>query len=148
MATKEPGATPATTRGGAITVVAWTLQILLALFFIVFEALPKLTGDAKFVEIFDMVGLGQWLRYFVGVAELAGGIGLLIPRLAGLAALGLSCITVGAVITQLFVLGAQALALIPAFFTAILLLVVWLRGPETRSVLRSLGRSVRSSPGR
>lgn len=39
-----------------------------------------------------------------GAVELAGAIGLLIPRLAGAAALGLIGVMVGAVITQLFVL--------------------------------------------
>ena len=37
------------------------------------------------MQEFGLIGAGQWLRYFVGTAELAGAIGLLTPWLAGLA---------------------------------------------------------------
>jgi hypothetical protein len=36
--------------------------------------------------LFGQIGAGQWLRYLVGVAELAGVVGLLVPRLAVAAA--------------------------------------------------------------
>jgi len=60
-------------------------QIVLAAVF-AFAALPKLTGAHTAVTMFGQIGAGQWLRYLVGIAELAGAAGLLIPRLAGLAA--------------------------------------------------------------
>ena len=46
--------------------------------------------------------------------ELADAVGLLIPRLSGLAALGLAGVMVGAVLTHLFFLPPVALALVPA----------------------------------
>ena len=36
------------------------------------------------MQEFGLIGAGQWFRYFVGAAELAGGIGLLMPWLAGM----------------------------------------------------------------
>ena len=56
------------------------------------------------VAMFDDIGHGQGLRLLVGVCELAGGIGLLIPRLARLAAVGLVLLMVGAVVTNIFAL--------------------------------------------
>ena len=67
-------------------------------------ALPKLTGDHQMVQEFGLIGAGQWLRYFVGAAELAGGIGLLTPWLAGLAAAGLAADMAGATIINATVL--------------------------------------------
>jgi putative oxidoreductase len=64
----------------------WAAQIPLAAFFVVVAAVPKLTGSHQMVQEFGQIGAGQWLRYFVGTAELAGAIGLLTPWLAGLAA--------------------------------------------------------------
>src|SRR4051794_31962104 len=32
------------------------------------------------IESFEKVGLGQWFRYLTGLLEVAGGVGLLIPR--------------------------------------------------------------------
>jgi hypothetical protein len=63
-------------------------QILLAVFFVFGAAVPKLTGSHQLVQEFGLIGAGQWLRYLVGTAELAGAIGLLTPWLAGLAAGG------------------------------------------------------------
>ena len=74
-------------KPGRKNTLLWTAQILLAAFFL-FAAAPKLTGQHTAVQMFGQIGAGQWLRYLVGTAELAGAIGLLIPRLAGLAAAG------------------------------------------------------------
>ncbi len=85
----------------------WTVQILLAGFFLLAAAGPKLAGQQYAVEIFAQIGAGQWLRYFVGICELAGAVGLVIPRLTAAAASGLTALMTGAVITQVFVLDAR-----------------------------------------
>jgi putative oxidoreductase len=79
----------------------WAAQIPLAALFVNF-ALAKLTGGQ--VQEFADIGAGQWLRYFVGAAELAGAIGLLTPWLAGLAAAGLAADMAGASIINATVL--------------------------------------------
>ena len=82
----------------------WAGQILLAAFFVFGAAVPKLTGSHQMVQEFGQIGAGQWLRYFVGTAELAGAIGLLTPWLAGLAAAGLAAVMAGATIINATVL--------------------------------------------
>ena len=79
----------------------WAAQIPLAAMFIAI-GLAKLTGGQ--VQEFGQIGAGQWLRYFVGTAELAGAIGLLTPWLAGLAAAGLAADMAGASIINATVL--------------------------------------------
>ncbi|MDQ5840785.1 MAG: DoxX family protein [Chloroflexota bacterium] len=65
------------------------LQFLLAAAFLFF-GIRKLTGDEVIVQTFSEIGAGQWFRYFVGTIEVSGAIGLLIPRLSGLAAIALT----------------------------------------------------------
>jgi uncharacterized membrane protein YphA (DoxX/SURF4 family) len=81
----------------------WAAQIPLAALFVI-VAVPKLTGSQQAVQEFGLIGAGQWLRYFVGTAELAGAIGLLTPWLAGLAAAGLAADMAGATIIDATVL--------------------------------------------
>ena len=106
------------------------LQGLLALFFLVAAALPKLLGEATAVAIFADLG-GQWFRYLVGGLELACAIGLLVPRFARPAALGLAAVMVGATVAQLFVLNGGPLALTPAILLVLLLAIAWGRGGRT-----------------
>jgi succinate dehydrogenase/fumarate reductase cytochrome b subunit len=56
------------------------------------------------VTLFADIGAGQWLRYVVGVLEIAGAVGLLIPLLTGLAAAGLAALMTGALVTRVIVL--------------------------------------------
>jgi putative oxidoreductase len=122
-------------RGRGLNTGLWVTQVLLAVFFLVAAAGPKLFGQSVAVEMFDQIGLGQWFRLLVGALELVGAIGLLIPRLAGLAALGLIGVMVGAVFTQLFVLDDPLLAITPVLLGVALGLIAWGRGRETRALL-------------
>jgi putative oxidoreductase len=81
-------ASPAMSRGRAVNNFSlWTLQVVLALTFAM-AGLAKVGGDAAMVEMFATIGIGQWFRYLVGVLEIAGTVGVLVPRLSGLAAPG------------------------------------------------------------
>ncbi|WP_406273854.1 DoxX family protein [Nocardia sp. NBC_00881] len=104
---------PADRSGKVLNRTLWTLQVLLGLFFIVASGLPKVLGEANAVRIFNEIGFGDWFRYFTGVVEIAGGIGLLVPRLSGFAAAGLSVTVVLAAATQAFIMGAPGLAPFP-----------------------------------
>lgn len=115
--------------------VLWGAQILLAAFLLVASALPKFAGQADAVRTFEEIGWGQWLRYVTGAVEAAGAIGLVVPRLAGLAAAGLIGLMGGAVLTQLLVL-EPAWALLPLGFAVVFAAVAWDRRAETRQVLR------------
>jgi putative oxidoreductase len=140
MAANDIPTAAATTRGRPLHITLWVLQVLLAVFFVVAAALPKLTGQEVAVQIFDQIGAGQWFRYLVGALELAGGIGLLVPRLAGLAALGLVGVMIGAVVTQLFVLDDPVVALTPAGAGVLLGVVAWGRWARTKALVGALER--------
>jgi uncharacterized membrane protein YphA (DoxX/SURF4 family) len=83
------------------SILLWAVQIPLAAAF-VFFATAHLTGGQ--VQEFADIGVGQWLSYFAGTAELAGAIGLLTPWLAGLAAAELAAVMAGATIINATVL--------------------------------------------
>ncbi|MGW4357073.1 DoxX family protein [Nocardia sp. NPDC004582] len=93
--------------------VLWTLQIVLGLFFIIASGLPKFFGQADAVRIYNEIGWGDWFRYFTGLVEVSGGLGLMIPRLSGPAAAGLSITMVCAAATQAFLLSAPGMAIFP-----------------------------------
>jgi hypothetical protein len=95
-------------------------------------------------EIFAQIGLGQSLRYLVGALELAGAIGLLVPRLAGVAALGLAGVMVGAVLTQVLILDSVVMALTPAFLGGVLGLIAWGRWPQHPDRLWTATREMRN----
>jgi uncharacterized membrane protein YphA (DoxX/SURF4 family) len=130
-------------RGRTVNIVLWVLQVLLAALF-VFAAIPKLLGNPAAVDGFARLGLGQWFRYFTGAVELAGAIGLLIPRLSALAALGLVGVMVGAVITHILVLGPATLAFIPAAVGVILASIAWVRWTGRAGVAARAGSGERA----
>jgi putative oxidoreductase len=76
------------------------------------------------------IGVGQWFRYVVGALELAGAVGVLIPRLSGLAALGLVGLMAGATLTNVLVLSASPL--LPIVLLVVSGTVAWSRWPQTR----------------
>ncbi len=121
----------------ASNIALWVLQVLLVLVFVM-AGLAKVFGDQAMVEMFATIGIGQWFRYLVGVLEIAGAIGLLVPRLSGLAALGLVGVMAGAVFTNLFVLGASPL--LPLAIMVLSALVAWGRWSKVRSLLGKVGR--------
>lgn len=130
--------TPSPTRRMPVAAhrALWVLQILLGLFFVLASALPKFWGDPVAVAIFDGIGLGQWLRHVVGFLELAGGIGLCIPRLAAPAAAGLVLLMIGAAVTQAFVLHGGVLVVTPLVLGALAAVIAVTRRNETRATHR------------
>jgi putative oxidoreductase len=101
-----PAGTRPAVRRRAGTVALWVLQAGLAALFGM-AGLTKLAGSPEMVQLFSDIGAGQWLRYLVGSLEVAGAVGLLVPRLAGPAALGLAALMVGATVTNVVVLGVS-----------------------------------------
>ncbi|XYI01913.1 DoxX family protein [Sorangium sp. So ce1128] len=123
----ETLAAPTSKRLRPANIALWALQILIAATF-VFAGVNKLLGlQQEMVENFARIGLGVWFQYFVGVLELVGGVGLLIPRVCSRAALLLAGVMGGAVLTHLFVLPPWYLASIPAVLSVVLGLIAWAR---------------------
>jgi hypothetical protein len=105
-----------------MNIVLWILQVLLALFFLFAGVMKFIMPVAVMAE---QSGLPGWFFWFIGVVEILGGLGLLLPSLlrikpglTPLAALGLVIIMIGA--TVLSLKGGIAAALFP-FVTGVLL---------------------------
>jgi len=115
-------------------VIAWILQALLAAAFI-FSGFNKLNHGPETAKMFGSMGLPAWFAYFIGAAELLGGIGLLVPRTVRLAAAGLIVIMLGAFVMHATVIPGGAAKGMPALVLLVLLgVVVWLRRPAARVV--------------
>ena len=117
----------------------WAAQILLGVAFVFFGQ-RKLTGGL--VQEFADIGAGQWLRYFVGAAELAGGIGLLTPWLAGLAAAGLAAEMAGATIINATVLHNTTYG-VNVGLTLVLFAVTGLIAYARRQQIKTLAAAIR-----
>ena len=113
---------PAIHKNTVTNIVLWALQIGVALMLLKAGFL-KLTGHPMMVGMFGAIGLGQWFRYLTGSLEVIGSIGLLIPRVAGYAALLLAVVMSGAVLTHLMILGGSPL--MAALLLAANLGIVW-----------------------
>src|SRR5215470_9843656 len=80
------------------TITGWVLASLLALGYLA-AAIGKLTGAAT--QTFAHWGYPVWFATLIGICELAGAIGLLIPKTTRYAVLGLTVIMCGAIYTHL-----------------------------------------------
>ncbi|MGW5959029.1 DoxX family protein [Methylorubrum thiocyanatum] len=114
-----------------LNVAAWSLQVLLAIVFLAAGG-AKLAGIPMMVQVYDLIGVGQWFRIVTGIVEVAGAIVLLVPGYAAFAALWLACTMVGAILAHLTVLPT------PAAPAAVLLVLTatlaWLRRDQIRTV--------------
>ena len=116
-------------------IISWVLAGLLALAFLA-GAAGKLTGAAT--RTFAHWGYPAWFARLIGVLELAGAIGLLIPKTTRFAVLGLTAIMFGAAYTHLANHeGIQVLR--PIIFLAVLWGVWWLRRTRHNSIHTAAG---------
>jgi len=112
-----------------MNIVLWIIQILLALLFL-------FTGSMKFVMSVDQmnaqspVTLPGWFIHFIGICEILGGLGLVLPWLTGikkwltpLAASLLLVIIVGA--TVISAMASIATAIMPFVVGLLLIFVAW-----------------------
>ncbi|MFE6198572.1 DoxX family protein [Streptomyces sp. NPDC057838] len=131
----------ATPRGRRARIALRGLQILLALFYAIASALPKLIGHESAARSFDELGWGSAGMYTIGVLELAGAVALLIPVLQSVAAMALSALMVGAFVVQTAVFDGEYAAT-PLILIVPLALIAWARRGHNADLLR-LGRSLR-----
>ena len=107
----------------AKTISSWVLVALLAAGYLM-SALGKLTGAAT--QMFEGWGYAPWFATLIGVLELLGAIGLLIPRLRRAAILGLTGVMIGAFYTHI-ANGEGAEVWRPLLFLALLWIAWWLQ---------------------
>ncbi len=86
--------------------LVWALQVASAAMFL-FAGGLKLAGVPMMVQMFSLIGLGQWFRYLTGAIEVISAVLLLVPSLAFFGALALAATMIGAVITHLFIIGGS-----------------------------------------
>jgi hypothetical protein len=107
----------------AITVLVWVVQLWLAGTFLM-AGIPKLAGAESMVANFTRIGMGQWLRYVTGSIELVSAVTLFVPSLAAVGATLLIPTMLGAIITELVILGGSplppALLLVAAIFIVVM----------------------------
>lgn len=117
-------------------IVAWSLTVLLAAVYAGSGWLTA-TGADGMVAAFERFGLPDWFRITLGIGELTAGLLLLIKPLVGIAALGLSFLMLGALLTHLihdplvYSLGAVVLL-------TLLVVLMWLRRPVIPPFLQKI----------
>ncbi len=119
------------------TIALWVIQILIAGLFLMMGS-QKLMSDPETVANFTRWGMPDNIYFVIGTFEVLGAIGLLIPRLAGLAAVGLILIMGGALFTHL-THNEMGMALMPLMVMMLLGVVVYLRNP-----LKAFNKNVES----
>ena len=110
-------------RDGAL----WVVQLLGAILLLI-SGLAKLSGVEQLIETFRAMGfghmgIGQWFYYVTGLIEFTSAFALLIPALAGIGALLLVPIMIGAVLTQLLIIGGSSA--LPIGLLTIASVVAW-----------------------
>ncbi|GHD28029.1 DoxX family protein [Streptomyces galbus] len=111
------------------------LQVLLALFYALASALPKLIAYPAAVESFDRLGWGTAGMYVIGALELAGAVALLVPVLQSVAAIALSALMAGAFVVQLTAFDGENAAT-PLVLIVPLALIAWARRDRNSELLR------------
>lgn len=125
-------------RGRLVSVTLWTLQGALALLFL-FAGGSKLLLPTNVVLAQVALSLPIWFLRVIGVVEVAGALGLILPQLTRikpvltpLAACGLALEMVGATIVTVIALGV-APALMPLIVGFLSVVVAYGRRQRRRS---------------
>jgi putative oxidoreductase len=107
--------------------VVWILSVLLAAVFAT-TGISKLLGvEPLTLQAAAMRGFPGWIRNVVGVVEIVGAIGLLIPAVASVAAALLALLMIPATITQW--ISGEPGVFVPIVLLVLLLIVAWRRTP-------------------
>ncbi len=124
-----------TTRVG--NVALWGLQIVLAGFFLM-SALGKFGNAEPAASTFAAIGWGDWFRNLTGALEVAGAVGLLVPRLAGVAGLAFVGLTACAALVEAFVSGGGVF--LPLAVLVLCAVIAWGRRDGTARLWAALSR--------
>ena len=132
------GSASATRPGRAVDIALWVAQVLLALVLLM-ASYPKVTLAPIAVDGLAAMGFSAAGTLIIGCLEIAGAIGLLVPRLSGLAALCVVGLMIGATVATILAMGVGAV-LLPLVVGVVAALVA--RGRWYRTV--ELARTVRA----
>jgi len=110
-------------------IALWVLRVVVGLAFLAAGG-SKLAGTPAMVVMFAKIGFGQWFRILTGSLEVAGAIGLFVPRFAVHAASLLAVVMVGAIGFHLTRLGGNPVP--PIVLLLLATLIVWLSKRTSR----------------
>lgn len=131
-----PASAPAARRGR--TVALHVARYALALF-LGFSGTAKLIAHDSAVESFDRMGWGHGAMYAIGFLEAAGAVALLVPVLAGVAAIAFCGLLAGASVVQLTLLDPPN-AVMPALLIVVMVLIARERGDATAALVARVRR--------
>lgn len=130
---------PATTGRRSVRIALRTVQVVLALFFVIASGVPKLVAHPSAVEVFERLGWGGPGMYTIGALEVLGGIALLVPVLGSVGATALIGLMTGAFIASVTALGGENAAT-PLILILPLAWIAWARRGRTTELVRLLVR--------
>jgi uncharacterized membrane protein YphA (DoxX/SURF4 family) len=120
--------TPAARRS---SLVDWSLRLILALVF-VYQGMDKFGSRRLWIRVFSEIGVGQWFRYATGAVEIIGAILMMIPKATVVSVALLACTMVGALLTQIAIIGAGPQTVLVSVLLALILAVGWRRRQDQR----------------
>ena len=126
--------TPTGQKKGKV-IALWVLRVVVGLAFLAAGG-SKLAGAPAMVAMFAKIGFGQWFRIITGLMEVAGAIGLFVPRFTVYAASMLAVVMVGAIGFHLTTLGGNPVP--PIILLLLAILIVWLSKRTSRSQVQSV----------
>jgi len=118
----------------------WAISALLTATFLMAGG-SKIAGTAEMVMNFQKWGIPLFFLYVVGFSEIGLALGLWIPKISGLSALGLIGLMVGGVGTHLKAgeLNAVGPAIVLGCLSAI---IFWIRFPQTKDLFFQYRKAV------
>jgi len=132
----------------------WIVQVLLAVLFL-FGGVVKLITPYEEMMAGMPLPIPEWFLQFIGVAEVLGALGLVLPGitrirpgLTPLAAAGLTIIMVGAVVITAVTMGPvmAIMPLVVGLFTAFVAFGRWRLAPQQDRAHRAALRPASSAP--
>lgn len=135
----SPSAVPASVgRRGRGAVALSVSRYVLALF-LGFSGIAKLIAHESAIESFDRMGWSHGAMYAIGGLETAGAVALLIPVLAGVAAIAFCGLLAGASVVQLTLLDPPN-AVMPAVLIVVMVLIARDRREGTAALVARVRR--------
>ena len=116
-------------RGAIDVFTAWLPRLAVVFAFVVIGATKFSSDRGEWYRIFELIGLGQWFRYFTGAVQVSGALMMLTPWTRTAGAFLLACTMIGAIIVDIFVAHAVGFAFAPLVLLCIIA-ATWFAGRE------------------
>ena len=116
-------------RGAIDVFTAWLPRLAVVFAFVVIGATKFGNDRGEWYRIFELIGLGQWFRYFTGAVQVSGALMMLTPWTRTAGAILLACTMIGAIIVDIFVAHAVGFAFAPLVLLCIIA-ATWFAGRE------------------